>query len=55
MCAYWVIEPQEKAVLAYGFQECGINQFAYYKENDTLRSYAFEGLNIDLGSVFIGM
>jgi prevent-host-death family protein len=49
---YWVIDPEDKTVLAYGFEERGIAKVDHFKENDTLHSYAFDELSVDLNSVF---
>ena len=49
---YWVVDPKEKTILAYGFKDLKVDEFHDYKLEDKLRSYFFEGLEADLVEVF---
>ncbi|MCD5414171.1 MAG: type II toxin-antitoxin system prevent-host-death family antitoxin [Clostridiales bacterium] len=49
---YWVIDPKKKTALLYGFNDCEIEEFASYKLGDTIISYYFEGLEVEISSIF---
>ncbi|MBN4069835.1 MAG: prevent-host-death protein [Alkaliphilus sp.] len=49
---YWVVDPIKKTVLLYGFKDCEIDEFTSYKLGDTIKSYHFEGLEVEVCSVF---
>jgi Uma2 family endonuclease len=49
---YWIIDPEEKTAVVYGFKERSVVKMTQYKERDMLQSYVLSGLNIELDSVF---
>lgn len=49
---FWVVDPERKTVLVYGFKDCRIDSFTTYKGDETVRSYWFEGLEARLEEVF---
>lgn len=49
---FWVVDPKSKTVLVYGFKELEIDEFITCKNNETVRSYWFKGLEAPLEEVF---
>lgn len=49
---YWIVDPGNKTILLYGFKECKVDRFQGFKVPDILKSYLFEGLEVDLTEVF---
>lgn len=49
---FWIVDPRKKIVLVYGFKECEIDEFATYRIGDSLKSYYFTGLNVDIRKIF---
>ena len=49
---FWVVDPKKKTVLLYGFKRCEIDEFASCKLGDTIEPYYFEGLGVEVSSVF---
>lgn len=49
---FWIVDPYKNIVLLYGFNDCKINEFITYKEEELLHSYAFDGLEVILKDVF---
>lgn len=49
---FWVVNPKDKTVLAYGFKDFEIDSFIAYKEEEVVRSYWFDQLELSLKDVF---
>lgn len=49
---YWVIDPKNKTVILYGFKDFDIDSFITYREDEVLKSYWFEKLEVPLKEVF---
>lgn len=49
---YWIVDPDAKTILLYGFREYKVDQFYGFKIPDVLKSYYFDGLKADLNEVF---
>ena len=49
---YWIVDPDKKIILLYGFKECKIEDFHIFKMPDILKSYFFEGLEANLSELF---
>lgn len=49
---FWIVDPQKRTVLLYGFKDFAIDEYKAYKPGDTLASYFFEGLDIALAEIF---
>lgn len=49
---YWIVDPEKKTILLYGFKDCKVDQFNDFKAPDILKSYYFEGLQADLAELF---
>jgi prevent-host-death family protein len=49
---FWVVDPKKHSVLAYGFKDFDIDEYASYKAGDTLVSYFFEGFEIAVDEIF---
>ncbi len=49
---YWLVDPERKTIEVLKLGETGFERIALYKENETLTSPLFKGLNIPLSEVF---
>lgn len=49
---FWITDHAKQAVLVYGFKDCSIDECTVFKEGETLLSYHFEGLAIEVSEVF---
>lgn len=49
---FWVVDPKNKLVLVYGFKEYKIEEFMTYNSGDRLKSYYFDGLEIEVNYIF---
>ena len=49
---YWVIDPEQKTIIIYGFNNVQIAGFFIYKNDETAASSAFEGLVAPLSEIF---
>ena len=49
---FWIVDPIKHSVLVYGFKDNEIDEYATYKEGDTLRSYFFDCLEITVNDIF---
>ena len=49
---YWIINPLNREVSVYLFEENNINKNATYKGNETAASYCFVGLEVSLEMIF---
>jgi len=49
---FWLIDPDKRTVMLYGFNEYTVDENATYRLGDTLVSYFFEGLSIDVSEIF---
>lgn len=49
---YWIVDPNKRTVLVYGFKDFDIEEYATYKLGDTLISYFFEELAIVVNEIF---
>lgn len=49
---FWVVDPDKRSVLVYGFKDCELDEYTSYKSGDTLVSYYFSGLEIALDDIF---
>ena len=49
---YWIIDPQKKQVLQYYFADKQDCQLVVYRYQDILKSFHFEGLEIDVSEIF---
>lgn len=49
---YWVVDPEKKIILLYGFKDEKVDEFRDYRVPDILKSYYFEGLEADLSEIF---
>lgn len=51
---FWIVDPNKCLVLVYGFKDFEIDEYTTYKLGDTLISYFFEGLEIEVHEIFEG-
>lgn len=49
---FWIVDPEKRSVLVYGFKDCSIAECIAYRPGDTLRSYCFAGLAIPVDEIF---
>jgi prevent-host-death family protein len=49
---FWIVDPEKRSVLVYGFKDCSIGECTAYKPGDTLLSYNFVGLAIPANDIF---
>lgn len=49
---FWVVDPKKLTVFIYAFNNLEIEEYATFKEEETLVSYHFAGLQIPLGEIF---
>lgn len=49
---FWIVDPEKRSVLVYGFKDCSIGECTAYKPGDTLLSYNFVGLAIPVNDIF---
>lgn len=49
---FWIVNPEKRSVLVYGFKDCSIGECTAYKPGDTLLSYNFVGLAIPVNEIF---
>lgn len=50
---YWIVNPLNREVTIYLFEENSISKSATYKNRETAVSYHFEGLQVDLDMIFV--
>ncbi len=48
---FWVVDPENKIVLAYGFKDSIIDDFKTYKQSEIIKSYFFDGLHASVSEV----
>ena len=49
---FWVVDPHQKIVLVYGFKDFEIDNFVTYKNDEIIKSYWFENLEVSLKNIF---
>lgn len=49
---FWVVDPEQKTLLVYGFKDSGIDFHTTYRVDEVCQSYCFEGLEAPLREVF---
>ena len=49
---FWLVDPEKKTVLLYGFKDYEIDEYTSFSLGDSLTSYYFKGLELPLGAVF---
>jgi Uma2 family endonuclease len=49
---YWIVDPQKQTVIIYTFNDYEINEYATFREEETLRSNHFTDLEIPLAEIF---
>lgn len=49
---YWIVNPDNKEITVYLFDEQNIQEFTTYKQNEMAQSYLFEKLKIDVQRIF---
>ncbi len=49
---FWIVDPNKRSVLVYGFKDFDIDEYSSSKEQDTMVSCSFEGLEIAVNEIF---
>lgn len=49
---FWIVDPKKYSVLVYGFKDFDIDEYSTYKQEETLISYFFKGLEIPVIEIF---
>jgi Uma2 family endonuclease len=49
---YWIVNPMNKEVIVYTFDNRGIRNFTTCKKSDTVQSQLFQGLHVELSRIF---
>lgn len=49
---YWIVNPLNKSITIYHFKNRNIFDTSTYKNNETAKSYIFDGLSVNLSKVF---
>lgn len=52
---YWIVDPRNKSILIYLFEDHNIAQFTQYRMGEVASSVTFEGLGADVTELFSGM
>lgn len=50
---YWIVNPMKKEATVYQFTDKNINNYMTFRENETVHSFVFEGLSLELDRVFL--
>lgn len=49
---FWVVDPNAKTVMLYSFDDCKVEHFIIYREGETIHSFCFEGLAVNINDIF---
>ncbi len=49
---YWIVDPRQKQMMVYHFDQTDISSMSTYKTGETLKSCVFDGLTLDVGALF---
>jgi len=49
---YWIVNPDNKEVTVYHFEDDNISKNATYKNEEAAQSYLFEGLSAEISKIF---
>lgn len=49
---YWIVDQSQGKILLYSFKDCEIDQFGVYGRQEVAPSFAFQGLELDVESLF---
>lgn len=49
---FWVVDTKKKTVLVYGFKNFNIDEYTTRKEGEILKSYCFEGFEVEVSDIF---
>lgn len=49
---FWIVDPKKHSILVYGFKDFEIDEYTTYKAGETLVSYFFQGLEIEVNEIF---
>jgi prevent-host-death family protein len=52
VCEYWIVNPDNKEVTVYLFEDSNISKSATYKNNEVTQSFLFEGLGAEISRIF---
>jgi len=49
---FWVVDPKQRTVLVYSFEDYKMKEYATYRADETVRSFFFEGLEMAAEDIF---
>ncbi|MCH1624193.1 type II toxin-antitoxin system Phd/YefM family antitoxin [Fredinandcohnia quinoae] len=49
---YWIVNPDNKELTVYLFEDHEIGNYVTYKNNEAAKSYIFEGLSVEISRIF---
>ncbi len=49
---YWIVNPSSSEIYVYAMQDCAIEEYCVYRAPDILKSVIFQGLALELTSIF---
>jgi prevent-host-death family protein len=49
---YWIVNPDNKEVTVYLFEDKNIGRIATFKNDDTVKSFLFDGLSVEIKRIF---
>lgn len=49
---YWIVDPKQENILLYNFKDNEINSYITFVKGDVARSFIFDGLSVDIDSLF---
>jgi Uma2 family endonuclease len=49
---YWIVNPDNKEITVYLFEDLNISNSATYKNNDAAKSFIFKGLSAEIKRIF---
>lgn len=52
---YWIVDPRQKNIMVYSFQDCEIDKYRTFEGGEAARSLAFPGLTAENDGVFGGL
>lgn len=51
---YWIVDPRQKNIIIYSFEDCEIECYKTYEEGSIAQSFFFQGLEISTSALFSG-
>ncbi len=49
---FWVVDPDKKTVFVYSFKDFEIDEYLFYRQGESVKSFIFEGLEVNVDEIF---